>query len=430
MRGWRSWWYLAGCLALLLVPARALPEAVAAPDGQKSAALQAAWVQLGPDGVVLARAITLADTCPTLDLDGGPRPLRERAAPAPPAFPERVCESEVPAGATTAAIAGQLLPVPQGPPRRIVVFGDTGCRVEPPRVQACRDPEQWPFAAVARQAAAWQPDLVIHVGDYYYREEPCPADFAGCRGSPWGDNWDTWTADFFTPAEPLLRAAPWVLVRGNHELCARGGQGWFRWLDPFPPAPCSDFTPPYSVPLGAQRLLVLDSAAANDSEAPPDLVATYGEQLATLAAAAGPRAWLTTHRPFWGVAHRGEADGVEQLFRPNATLQAAARQQWPAGVQLVLSGHVHLFELLDYGAARPPQLVAGTGGTLLDAAVTTPLAGVEIDGVPIAAGHAAQRFGFVTLEAAGDDWELTLRDVAGTPVYACTLRERATACTR
>ena len=56
----------------------------------------------------------------------------------------------------------------------------------------------------------------------------------GCAGSPYGDNWAVWQKDFFDPAAPLLAAAPWVLVRGNHELCSRGGHGWFRLLDPHP----------------------------------------------------------------------------------------------------------------------------------------------------------------------------------------------------
>ncbi len=52
-----------------------------------------------------------------------------------------------------------------------------------------------------------------------------------CAGSPWGYGWDAWNADFFTPAAPLLAAAPWAAVRGNHESCARAGQGWWRFLD-------------------------------------------------------------------------------------------------------------------------------------------------------------------------------------------------------
>ena len=38
----------------------------------------------------------------------------------------------------------------------------------------------------SRLAAAQKPDLVIHVGDYYYRETPCPAGEAKCAGSPFG----------------------------------------------------------------------------------------------------------------------------------------------------------------------------------------------------------------------------------------------------
>ena len=45
----------------------------------------------------------------------------------------------------------------------------------------------------------WKPDLVIHVGDYFYRENACPADATGCQGTPFGDNWPTWAADFFNP---------------------------------------------------------------------------------------------------------------------------------------------------------------------------------------------------------------------------------------
>ena len=57
-------------------------------------------------------------------------------------------------------------------------------------------------------ARSWKPDLVIHVGDYHYRENACPKDIAGCRDSPWGYGWDAWDADFFVPARPLLAAAP------------------------------------------------------------------------------------------------------------------------------------------------------------------------------------------------------------------------------
>ena len=48
----------------------------------------------------------------------------------------------------------------------------------------------WPFPKIAATAAAARPDLVIHVGDYHYREAPCPAERAGCANSPSGYGFD------------------------------------------------------------------------------------------------------------------------------------------------------------------------------------------------------------------------------------------------
>ena len=112
------------------------------------------------------------------------------------------------------------------------MIGDTGCRLKGKEIQACNDPTAYPFAKTAQLAAAWKPDLVLHVGDYHYRENECPASAPGCEGSPWGYGWDAWSADFFSPGAPLLNAAPMVMVRGNHENCFRAGQGWMRFLDP------------------------------------------------------------------------------------------------------------------------------------------------------------------------------------------------------
>ena len=98
---------------------------------------------------------------------------------------------------------------------------------------------------------------------------PVPPAIAGCAGSPWGDNWTTWQADFYTPAAPLLAAAPIVLVRGNHEDCERAGPGWLQaagalGFDPAGPAPVH--LPLYSVDLGGLTLAVMDDATAEETE--------------------------------------------------------------------------------------------------------------------------------------------------------------------
>jgi len=214
----------------------------------------AAWVQLGHGGDAIARVVTRAPACPAVSLDGRSLVMEVRAQPSID-FPALVCERELPAGGVLANVGGIPLPLPKSRPERIVIVGDTGCRVSnfegKEDIQDCNDSTAWPAARVAVSAAARHPDLVIHVGDYVYRESPCPSDHPGCSGSPYGDNLATWIADFFQPEAKLLAAAPMVFMRGNHEACDREGNGWFRFLEAGPmPATCLDYTDPYAIQAG------------------------------------------------------------------------------------------------------------------------------------------------------------------------------------
>ena len=69
-------------------------------------------------------------------------------------------------------------------------------------------------------------------------------------------------------AAPLLAVAPWIVTRGNHEECARAGQGWSRFLDvrPFAAAmscddPANDNSGTVSNPYAS--LLTGGSSASN-----------------------------------------------------------------------------------------------------------------------------------------------------------------------
>jgi hypothetical protein len=386
---------------------------------------EAAWVELGPSGAVLARAITTADACPDLTVDGATARMDERAAPGPPDYPVRSCQTALPEDAKQVALGDRRLPLPAAHPRRIVVVGDTGCRLKAvDGFQACNDPQAWPFHRVARSIARWRPALVIQVGDYLYREEPCPPGNSGCRDSPFGQNWPTWDADFFAPAAPALRAAPWLFVRGDHELCSRAGPGWFRFLDPRPmPATCQDVTEPYSVDVGPVRMLVLDTALANDR--PPLNPEPYVSQFAALRDMAGSNAWLLAHRPMWGLLPDSTGAGVTVL---NPTLQAASGNSLAPGVRLVLTGHVHLAEVLGFAGDRPPQIVAGISGTLLLSQITAPLLGMDVAGDRLATATTLGRHGFFTFVPRPWGWAATIRDVNGKAIARCRLRDRAAAC--
>ena len=152
-------------------------------------------MELGEGGQAIARVIVngVLD-CPTVDADGRNLAMTPRS-PVPVGF-RPVCEVAIPAGTSAAQVKGQALALPHGEPSRIVVIGDTGCRIKGAEIQNCNS--EWPFESVAKAAAAAQPQLVIHVGDYLYREDACPAGLLPqkCGGSPHGDNWETWNADF------------------------------------------------------------------------------------------------------------------------------------------------------------------------------------------------------------------------------------------
>jgi hypothetical protein len=403
------------CLLLLLLIGSA-----------RAADLPGPWVELASDGGLEVRCVIAPGmTCPKVVADGNALTSNARGKPDTD-FPVDVCVARAPAATRVLAVEGLPAPILPSDVKRIVVIGDTGCRLLHDFIQDCNDPVKWPFAAVARLAAARHPDLVIHAGDYFYRETACPQDRPGCAGSPYGDNLAVWQKDFFIPAAPLLAAAPWVLVRGNHELCSRGGHGWFRLLDPHPqPDACTDTSAPYALRLGGLNLLLFDGAHADDAKAEPDRVASYREQLQTLLGDAAPHAWLLTHRPVWALA---QSPNVKPGTTLNATEQAAIRDLVPAGLDMVLSGHVHDFTNYDFGASRPAQLVVGEGGDAKDTISQSVTQGIDLDGVRIRQALAIAEYGYVVLHRVSQGWTGTVYSTADQVLARCRLHGRDVTC--
>ncbi len=393
------------------------------------------WVQLGPDGSSSVRAIS-DGTCPSVSFDGKAAPMAVRAAPdasfgnvKAAKFPVTSCEAQVPAGAKTAGIAGARLPLPRATPNRIVIFGDTGCRLETGApTQSCNDPKAWPFPLIVKAAAAMHPDLVIHVGDYEYREDACPVGNKGCAGSPYGYGWDAWNADFFAPAAPLFAAAPWVLVRGNHEDCARAAEGWFRFLDRAPlSATCQDLSGIFVAQMGKMGFLVVDGAHAGD---PPkgsadDMIATLRGQLQAVAAKVPDEAWLVTHRPPDAI-HAGAGD--KPNYVDSMVQEKAFAADIPDGVRMLVSGHIHFFQADTFGGTYPAQLVVGTGGDNLDRPITTSLIGMNVNGHTVTAAAAYTGFAYMVWDRRGAGWNGTLYDTGGKAIERCTLSGRSLSC--
>jgi Calcineurin-like phosphoesterase len=401
--------------------------------------LEAVYVVLGANGPI-ARAVLAGTTqCPAITIDGAAREMNVRALPdsgtnAP--FPILACEMPIPSGAGSASIANSPLPLLKPTLTSVVAFGDTGCRLKAKKArgsatdheadedrgkfQDCNNPSLWPFPQVAASAAASKPALIIHVGDYLYRESPCPPGDQGCAGSPHGDDWPSWKADFFAPAAPALRAAPWIVVRGNHESCSRAGRGYFRLLDPTPaqaPPPCIDIIGHYIVTVAGQSFIVLDSSGAADACAgKPCNAAPYAAEFAAMRPP--PGTWLLTHRPVWGFdVHRRTI---------NATLQqalAGSNGRLPEGIALALAGHIHVAEVLSFADKRTPQFVLGTGGTLLAGKIKSNLTGKRIAARTVSYGRADHRFGFAAIEPAAqrDRASAVFRDAGGTKLFVCAI---------
>jgi calcineurin-like phosphoesterase family protein len=448
---------LAACVP---VPVRNVASTVPDP-------IRAAFVVLGENAVPVARAITESPSCPPVDADGTMRAMSVRAAPSterqrptvstpalskPSVFPILICELALP-GVRRASVGGHPLPLPGEAPRRFVIIGDSGCRLKTSDGinQACNDPDAWPFAQVAASAAATHPDVVIHVGDYHYRETACPAGDRGCAGSPWGYGWDAWNADLFVPARALFEAAPWIVVRGNHESCNRAGQGWWRLLDPrelVPRRDCNDpadddigdFSEPYAVPLvGNARWIVFDSSKVGVAPLKPAdaMYVTYAAQLRTAIelGSRSPMNFFLDHHPILGFAPNPTLTPTG-LFPGNGSLQSVllpmqGEPMFPERFEALLSGHVHLFELVSYATAQPTQLISGNAGAWADVPLPRelPAGATPLPGAVIASIVSTNQSGFTIIERDSEGgWRVEAHDRHGRLFTTCTLRDRKTRC--
>ena len=444
---------LTGCAAPPLPPQPAAAPALG---------LQQAWVQAvaGPGWAV--RALT-GEACPTMSWAGAEAVMQERSAPGdeppppgnkqpgskPTHFTLRACEAPWPAGAASVQVGTITLRAPAAEPRRIVVIGDTGCRLKASDrdFQPCNDPAGWPFPRVLARALTLKPDLVIHVGDYHYRESPCPSGMVACAASPWGYGDDTWQADFFQPARALLAAAPWVFVRGNHEACSRAGQGWLRYLDAEtgtaracaeagPGVNDGDFTAPFAVPLSSRsQLIVFDSAEVGSATPPVDSPAwiRWRGQLDRVAELAGNRAQslFLSHHP--SLAFSPSTSGRPGQARSGLTAllqDAFGARLFPPGVQATVHGHLHIHQVLGFASNQPASLVIGNGGSAASGRIDAraALAAEPLPGARLETFQSHTDFGLTLLTATPQGWLLRAFDTLGQPLATCSLAGQKLRC--
>ncbi|NBS75436.1 MAG: hypothetical protein EBS66_18420 [Betaproteobacteria bacterium] len=448
------------------------------PSITATTSLQSTDSKLYAAGGLVARAIVVPDSsgnaaCPKIAIDGILSTMTQRAAVANAKgsngatygsaasvdFNVLTCEASIASTAKSASINGTPLKLMPAKVNRVVVVGDTGCRLKGPTafvqasdgtstggdpLQDCTDETAWPWAKIAKVAASFNPDLVIHNGDIHYRE-----GFPAGTQKRWGGaanaanggsevnndtvilpkfvaakiddsityGWRAWEEDFFKSSGPLLAVAPWAITRGNHELCDRAGQGWFRFLDPrsFPAGEpeydssyvasssysnnasgkkyCSQYIDPVAMTVGDLQLVLLDVSMMNSSAGlSSSKGATFldhirvARQLTQVSALpdssdASKISWIVSHKPFF--AYSGGA-----AVATNASATSAGADTWqlqkaiatgtesmafgngllPTNTQMTHAGHIHGFQMISHPTASglPMNILMGTTGDNLE----------------------------------------------------------------
>ncbi|MEO5331627.1 MAG: metallophosphoesterase [Magnetococcus sp. YQC-5] len=395
--------------------------------------------------LVLEHASGFSDaTCPTLTMSSGqgtPIALITRPNPNPKEMPITICEAALPFARkyhlhgetwTVTGTDGKTfkiqLPTVSQAPETALILGDTGCRKN--KDQTCE--EDWPFPTVMAEQMAAQlkkqdkPAVIIHVGDLKYRGKNDDSNQMALK-------WNNWKADFFIPMSGsghgpnLFAMAPWVIARGNHELCksmGNNGEGWFYLLDPTSqvagdsPQMVKDnscqgvadgLTRPYRLDFAnGLSLVVTDSAGLYEGK---DVCSTHKQQLidwykemAQNFKGSRQSAWLISHKPIWMAM--GSCDKASfGNTTPQAALEALEHHALPEPFKLTLVGHKHIYISLDINPnderRRMLELGVGNGGVTLNPKVYSGC--VKHEATKESKAFQADvrgmsRFGFVTAE--------------------------------
>ncbi|MFI0432169.1 MAG: metallophosphoesterase [Candidatus Nanopelagicales bacterium] len=481
----RSRW-LVGALLFVAVIGLLSVLAIAARDNRNAPI--AAFTIVAPKDVsesqLVARALVPAGApCPQVratDADGGRKidmaPRRAGATAAPAFATVLACSAPLPAGLTSASVAG--LTIPAALPEQVdevAIFADSGCRVDEKRIQDCNNRDTWPLEQIAERIAAEQPDVILDPGDYYYREIPCPAeDAAKCApgpaptpGMPFDENDQGWLYEAIEPMSPMFPVAPIAFLRGNHEDCGRAGNGFFLYLDPRDGV--EDLCAPQQTPGGLKahqpqttptwafdlpitadrdlRVAMVDSAYGTDREL-TDWVdkqrVSYQEADALTAPVPGRESWLLTHRPLFAViadVNLPKDDPLAETWSSDG--QMVASYGLLGNYSLLLSSHNHYLQATQI-PGQAGSLIMGNGGALLDPAgdYFIPPYGplTRADGQPLVADLAPYpnatmlwtkvEYGYAVARpaATAGGWTIDQYRFDGSPMGACDLAARSLAC--
>lgn len=368
-------------------------------------ATEYSWIEIGEHSKQIARTITKSSSCPQINLDGKLQKMNLRTSLDDNMLKESifVCEYDV-SNANKVSINDQPLKTLPKKVNRFVVIGDTGCEYttfdNSYRSQKC-DPENWPFQKIANKVAELNPDFVIHTGDMIYQMD---------KNNNKGKSWFFYNEDFFKPARSLLSKTPFILVRGNHEKCALGGEGWFAFFDPRNYSSCQDYTKPYEIKINDLKFIVFDSAGSSSGkDYPTDQLEMYSQEFKNLHKAIHSKHWLLIHQPVVPINKLSDEE-VFKLKLHSLVIKDAFKMEYSDKITNAISGHYHLNAFLKDSKHNFTQTIIGNSGTILHKAKQNKYALKDGDTNIIA----NIRFGYTLFERLENNlWRATSYDTDG-----------------
>lgn len=312
---------------------------------------------------------------------------------------------------------------------KIIMVGDSGCRLKEGKsgddYQDCSNPKVWPFPQVMKQVAKEKPDLIVHLGDFHYREHCSKGKPCEKMSKVVGYGWEPWRLDFFEPAKPTFSLAPWIFVRGNHEDCKRAYLGYFHLMaNEDLQGACKEYEEADLIALKDLMIINLDTSAVPDAVDPSaENTEIWAQRLKALDAQVTAKGiqnvWIVTHKPIYGLVKMNM--GLAPV-NPNLKkyLEASPLKN---KVKLIFAGHVHLSQIIKPMAA-PLQFVLGNGGTQLD----------EFDDIvngedlkrmnleSVQTGSAGFGYAVFTRKSKAKDWKVEFKDEQGKVSTSCRLQ--------
>ena len=345
------------------------------------------WVQYSEDGNLLFRYITQNNekNCPSISVDDKKFRSSERQNKYEKEFPIKICQQVIQNSSKPHTIRYKSMNIKTKIDNigKISVVGDTGCITDNGLEQSCKAKNEYPFFKVAQSIKNGSPDLIIHVGDYFYSKTKCEKN-KDCFNRSFGDNFESWKVDFLNAGSQFFNSAPIIFTRGNHESCERGGKGWAVLLHPSENfKECEKHNNPYTIETNNLRFLILDSAYAIDSESLSKkqtdeeynkLLDSYKKDFNKLAEKIDDKKQniMVVHKALYSKEQRKYL--IDEIYDLNYMLHEAMTKsdfkfKLPE-LDIVLSGHTHTALLLDLeidsaSKKRMYQIVSGNGGAKL-----------------------------------------------------------------